>query len=130
MQPMQPMGQLAVTYAACQEIPELAHAAGRWRRWRASCLIRLKPKLSTISAARSCSCLCACSAQVAILCNHQRSVPKGHAGQMEKMEGKLLKANEELQTLQDKLRAAKAGKPYKGNGKNYNQATCALLPLA
>lgn len=45
--------------------------------------------------------------QVAILCNHQRSVPKGHAGQMEKLEAKTLALQQELRELQDNLKAAK-----------------------
>ena len=51
--------------------------------------------------------------QVAILCNHQRSVPKGHAGAMEKLQEKMHKLNEELLELQHELKAAKQGKPYK-----------------
>lgn len=35
-------------------------------------------------------------AQVAILCNHQRSVPKGHQGQMEKLQEKLAAIQEEI----------------------------------
>lgn len=34
--------------------------------------------------------------QVAILCNHQRSVPKGHQGQMEKLQEKLAAIQEEI----------------------------------
>lgn len=48
-------------------------------------------------------------AQVAILCNHQRSVPKGHSGQMQKMEDKLLAAQQELDDLQAELKAAERG---------------------
>lgn len=48
--------------------------------------------------------------QVAILCNHQRSVPKGHAGQMEKMEAKLLDLQAELNQLEAELEAAERGK--------------------
>ena len=50
--------------------------------------------------------------QVAILCNHQRSVPKGHAGQMEKMGDRLAKVEAEQAELRDKLKAARAGKPW------------------
>lgn len=34
--------------------------------------------------------------QVAILCNHQRAVPKGHQGQMEKLQEKLGAIQEEI----------------------------------
>ena len=48
-------------------------------------------------------------AQVAILCNHQRAVPKGHSGQMQKMGDKLLRAQQELDDLQAELKAALKG---------------------
>lgn len=51
--------------------------------------------------------------QVAILCNHQRSVPKGHAGQMEKLEAKLLELQADLNELEAELEAAERGKPFK-----------------
>ena len=47
--------------------------------------------------------------QVAILCNHQRAVPAGHTGQMEKMSGKLMDAQAELDDLQAELKAARRG---------------------
>lgn len=50
--------------------------------------------------------------QVAILCNHQRAVPKGHAGQMEKLSERMHKLNEELLELQHELKAAQKGKAY------------------
>ncbi len=50
--------------------------------------------------------------QVAILCNHQRAVPKGHAGQMEKLGERMHKLNEELLELQHELKAAEKGKAY------------------
>ena len=50
--------------------------------------------------------------QVAILCNHQRAVPKGHAGQMEKLSDRMHKLNEELLELQHELKAAQKGKAY------------------
>ena len=59
-------------------------------------------------------------AQVAILCNHQRSVPKGHVGQMEKMETRLLSVNAELETLTQELNAAKRGRPLSPGGKVAN----------
>ena len=54
---------------------------------------------------------------MAILCNHQRSVPKGHVGQMEKMETRLLSVNAELESLTQELNAAKRGKPLSPGGK-------------
>ncbi len=59
-------------------------------------------------------------AQVAILCNHQRSVPRGHEGQMEKMQGKLAALNAELAELQGDLKAARSGKMAK-DGKKLNE---------
>ena len=53
-------------------------------------------------------------AQVAILCNHQRAVPKGHTGQMQKMEAKLLEHQEQLDALQAELVAAQKGKKHEG----------------
>ena len=64
---------------------------------------------------------------MAILCNHQRSVPKGHVGQMEKMEGRLLAINEELDILTQELNAAKRGKPLSPGGKVANADSCARL---
>lgn len=52
-------------------------------------------------------------AQVAILCNHQRSVSKAHEGQMEKLSTKLKEAEEELGFLKEDLLRAKKGKPPK-----------------
>lgn len=42
--------------------------------------------------------------QVAILCNHQRSVPKTHGAQMEKIEGKLKELQAELAELTAQLK--------------------------
>lgn len=50
--------------------------------------------------------------EVAILCNHQRAVPKGHAGQMEKLSERMHKLNEELLELQHELKAAQKGQGY------------------
>ncbi|CAL5221032.1 g3151 [Coccomyxa viridis] len=52
--------------------------------------------------------------EVAILCNHQRAVPKGHTGQMQKMEAKLLQQQEQLDALQAELVASQKGKKYNG----------------
>ncbi len=52
--------------------------------------------------------------QVAILCNHQRSVPKGHTGQMQKMEAKLLEHQQQLDALERELTAARKGKAFEG----------------
>uniref|UniRef100_A0A061REY5 DNA topoisomerase I n=1 Tax=Tetraselmis sp. GSL018 TaxID=582737 RepID=A0A061REY5_9CHLO len=48
--------------------------------------------------------------EVAILCNHQRSVPKTHEASMQRMAEKVEKAEEELRWLERELKAAKAGK--------------------
>ena len=53
-------------------------------------------------------------AQVAILCNHQRAVPKGHTGQMQKMEAKLLEHQEQLDALQAELVASQKKRQYEG----------------
>ena len=55
--------------------------------------------------------------QVAILCNHQRSVPKGHAGQMERLSEKMHNMNEELLELQRELQALDKGQTYKDKKK-------------
>ena len=47
---------------------------------------------------------------MAILCNHQRAVPKGHSGQMEKLEARLLELQAELDTLSAEYRAAQRAK--------------------
>lgn len=41
--------------------------------------------------------------QVAILCNHQRAVPKGHEGQMEKMSQKLEGLQESRKEMESEL---------------------------
>ncbi|GAQ80759.1 DNA topoisomerase I [Klebsormidium nitens] len=51
--------------------------------------------------------------EVAILCNHQRSVSKAHEGQMEKLSLKLKEAEEELGFLKEDLARARKGKPPK-----------------
>jgi len=50
------------------------------------------------------------SVQVAILCNHQRSVPKGHAVAMEKMDAKLSELRDEVKDLKDHIRALEGNK--------------------
>ena len=62
---------------------------------------------------------------MAILCNHQRAVPKGHAGQMEKLSEKMHKLNEELLELQHELKAAEKGKAY-GDKKKREPDRCAV----
>ena len=42
--------------------------------------------------------------QVAILCNHQRAVPKGHTDQMQRLADKLQTAQDELDDLTLQLR--------------------------
>ena len=49
--------------------------------------------------------------EVAILCNHQRAIPKTHSAQMEKMETKLAHLQAEMTDLMKDLKCAKAGKP-------------------
>ena len=57
--------------------------------------------------------------EVAILCNHQRSVPKGHAQQMAKLDESIQKAEEELKKAEDELEAMQEDKEYvKKGGKN------------
>ncbi|GFR41105.1 hypothetical protein Agub_g1750 [Astrephomene gubernaculifera] len=51
--------------------------------------------------------------EVAILCNHQRSVPKTHTNQMEKIQEKLQLLNTELKELEEELAAAQKGKSDK-----------------
>lgn len=48
--------------------------------------------------------------EVAILCNHQRSVSKAHAGQMEKLEGKMDDLQTMLSELEEDLDRAQRGK--------------------
>ncbi len=49
--------------------------------------------------------------QVAILCNHQRSLPKKHGEQMEKLRTQLDALKEEKKKLAQRYKLAKAGKP-------------------
>ena len=57
--------------------------------------------------------------EVAILCNHQRSVPKTHGAQMEKMEAKMAHMQKEMKDLMKDLKLAKDDKPCL-NGKKQN----------
>lgn len=57
--------------------------------------------------------------EVAILCNHQRSVPKGHAAAVEKQQDKLKALKAELSSLKADMKRAKAGQPSK-DGKKLN----------
>jgi DNA topoisomerase I len=57
--------------------------------------------------------------EVAILCNHQRSVPKGHGAAITKLQDKLETLKEELRELEGDLKRAKAGKAGK-DGKKLN----------
>ena len=61
-----------------------------------------------------------CGTQVAILCNHQRAVPKGHSDQMERLADKLKTQQDdldqltlELKVLQGKAPASKLKTPMK-----------------
>eukprot|EP00898_Chlorokybus_atmophyticus_P008137 jgi/Chlat1/8324/Chrsp8S08093 len=47
--------------------------------------------------------------EVAILCNHQRSAPKAHGAQMEKLQDKLKELNELRKELETELKAARKG---------------------
>lgn len=58
--------------------------------------------------------------EVAILCNHQRSVPKGHTAAMEKMQEKMAALQTELSELMEDLNRARAGKPSK-DGRKLNE---------
>lgn len=49
--------------------------------------------------------------EVAILCNHQRTVSKGHSAQMERLEGKMAELEELQEELEVDLDRAKKGKP-------------------
>jgi len=62
--------------------------------------------------------------EVAILCNHQRSIPKGHQGQMEKLQEKLGALEGELKALLKDLKLVKAGKPT-ADGRKLNPDTVA-----
>jgi len=59
-----------------------------------------------------------CSVQVAILCNHQRSVPKTHANQMEKISKQITDVEEEIEELKDHIKRLEAGKKPKKRGQN------------
>ena len=54
---------------------------------------------------------------VAILCNHQKTVSKGHGAQMDKMKGKLDDINKEAKAARVDLKAVKAGTYVKKEGK-------------
>ena len=89
------------------------------RRWRPHAITQKKKKkkkkrarlaVTVVSSGRA-------GAQVAILCNHQRAVPKGHSGQMEKLEARLLELQAELDTLStDYLAAQRAKNSAKAEG--------------
>ncbi|KAL6768009.1 DNA topoisomerase 1 [Auxenochlorella protothecoides] len=55
--------------------------------------------------------------EVAVLCNHQRAVPKGHVGQMEKLTAKMEALHAELAELQADLKLALKGLPGKDGRK-------------
>jgi DNA topoisomerase-1 len=55
--------------------------------------------------------------EVAILCNHQRSVPKGHAGSMEKLDEKLKDLLKEFKDLKEDYKKAKLGEHLDSKGK-------------
>ena len=53
---------------------------------------------------------------VAVLCNHQRSVPAAHGSQMEKMKGRLGDIRKEMRAAKKDLKAVKAGTYVKKEG--------------
>lgn len=55
------------------------------------------------------------SVQVAILCNHQRSVPKTHAAAMEKLEAKVAELEAEIKAVRKHKKAFESGKKPKVN---------------
>eukprot|EP01023_Acetabularia_acetabulum_P003278 TRINITY_DN11384_c0_g4_i1.p1 TRINITY_DN11384_c0_g4~~TRINITY_DN11384_c0_g4_i1.p1 ORF type:complete len:608 (+),score=115.57 TRINITY_DN11384_c0_g4_i1:1-1824(+) len=55
--------------------------------------------------------------EVAILCNHQRSVPKTHGASMERIDQRLDKLNEELYLLREELQLSKKGIRMEGKSK-------------
>jgi len=55
--------------------------------------------------------------EVAILCNHQRSVPKGHQGSMDKLNEKIAAAKADLKGLRKELVLAKKGEAPEGKKK-------------
>lgn len=59
-----------------------------------------------------------CSVQVAILCNHQRSIPKSHANQMEKIAKQVTDTEEEIKELKDHIKRLNQGKVPKKRGKD------------
>jgi DNA topoisomerase-1 len=59
-----------------------------------------------------------CSVQVAILCNHQRSVPKSHVNQMEKISKQILDSQDEIKELKTHIKRISQGKTPKKRGKD------------
>ena len=51
---------------------------------------------------------------VAILCNHQKTVSKGFQASMDKVKDKIAKMEKELKDLQKALKCAKKGEPAPG----------------
>eukprot|EP00192_Tetraselmis_astigmatica_P007703 CAMPEP_0117652114 /NCGR_PEP_ID=MMETSP0804-20121206/2455_1 /TAXON_ID=1074897 /ORGANISM="Tetraselmis astigmatica, Strain CCMP880" /LENGTH=709 /DNA_ID=CAMNT_0005458141 /DNA_START=460 /DNA_END=2586 /DNA_ORIENTATION=- len=66
--------------------------------------------------------------EVAILCNHQRAIPKTHEASMQRMSEKVEKAQAELAELERELKAAKAHKPmFKDDGKEVKPGNPAVV---
>lgn len=69
----------------------------------------------------------AANKEVAVLCNHQRSIPKAHDNQMERMEDKLARVEEELNALheeyKDALRNDDPRQKAKGSGRTLEKIT-------
>jgi len=67
---------------------------------RASDACKLRTKLGLVLRCNLLSPFAALVLQVAIMCNHQRSVPQAHGSQKEKLVAKLEKLESELQELE------------------------------
>jgi DNA topoisomerase-1 len=74
-----------------------------WRRVRASAPV--------------CSPTLCGRVQVAILCNHQRAVPAGHDGQVEKLDDALGTLHKDIKTAKKEFKGAKAEKDQKAMAK-------------
>jgi DNA topoisomerase-1 len=61
-----------------------------------------------------------CSVKVAILCNHQRTVSKTHATQMEKFTKQITDVQDEIKELHEHIKRLEQGKKPKKRGKKEN----------
>jgi hypothetical protein len=67
--------------------------------------------------------------QVAVLCNHQRAVPKTHEKSMQKMLDNIKVATEAYEDLKKQLANKLKGRPQEGT-KNVSEETCASIESA